>query len=746
MRFNHNSDKGFGPAPNQNGLLLDILCSQSDDYIDRIKNNIEKFSKYKKSGRKNALTHVQYVYRTLTNVEVFKSISSNLTKAENHFLTFLCNNKKNVSWKEVKNAGFTEELVNGLCLFGLVFVFPDLEKPETVILPDEYRYLLFPNRGDKESVLYALRTLGVEKVQQITDFLNERFNCNFDVSLSKASNMGFLYNFLVSRGDEIESALTAKQKEIILFLLQQGNEVELEVLLDRFTDHNVHALNASIDTIFNKRFYRFQARQLGNKYTELQKLFHMGVLVFTNQFSNNVLISKEIFPILAREYLAKTEAKRQKIMAETISDIQDSMNRKSTDSLLQMLARNIVTFLVFSYIKPTQKGLIPKTAIKKCARILGVDHIEQIDCLLVFLLLKEYITNWGKEYFILTQKGDELLSGNLPVMDFWREIEDFFLISTDWNELYKTSNRVIDYYAIPLNCEFKKLLYRCMKEMPHQWLKVDKFREILYTDYDFTKIRNVYDNLDYIQNEHYLIQPESKFNDIDGMYVSILQTMYFLGLVDIVQREKSITHIKLSRTAIALTTDQDMDKKQTSVHTQKKIILQPNGEIVCMPGTHQDVLSGLGKFTEIKKIDHTITFELSSQSLIKGVTKFELEFPGIKKFLIEQTGKELPQNIDYLFKQLKEKEELLTVDRCGGYIAVKNSILLEEIKNIKSIKKHIANSSEQPVLILKQDASIKEVLRELRKKGHLPKELKDMESELKSIHRFDKHEEHDYYF
>lgn len=94
LRFNHNSDKGFGPAPNQSGLLLDILCSQSDDYIARIKNNIEKFSKYMKSDRKYALTHVQYVYRTLTNVEVFKSISSNLTKAENHFLTFLCNNKK----------------------------------------------------------------------------------------------------------------------------------------------------------------------------------------------------------------------------------------------------------------------------------------------------------------------------------------------------------------------------------------------------------------------------------------------------------------------------------------------------------------------------------------------------------------------------------------------------------------------------------------------------------------------------
>ncbi|KHE93456.1 MAG: helicase-associated domain-containing protein [Candidatus Scalindua rubra] len=229
------------------------------------------------------------------------------------------------------------------------------------------------------------------------------------------------------------------------------------------------------------------------------------------------------------------------------------------------------------------------------------------------------------------------------------------------------------------------------------------------------------------------------------MYASILQTMYFLGFLDIVESEKGITHIKLSRTAITLATNQAMDAGQKSVHTQKKIILQPNGEIVCMPGTQQDILSELGRFAEIKKIDHTIIFEMSSQSLIKGITEFKLDFEKIMKFLRDHTGKELPQNITYLFKQLKEKEELLTVGRCGGYIMVKDHVLLEEIKNIKSIKKHIVDSSELPVLILKSDAGIKEVLRELRKKGHLPKEAEDMESEPVFGHKFDPYEEHDYF-
>ncbi|GAX62637.1 VanRG2 [Candidatus Scalindua japonica] len=739
MLFNHNSDKGY-----DSGLLMDILSVQSDDYIIRIKNNIKRFSQYKNPGTKNTLTNVQYVYRTLTNVEVFKSISADLTKAEKHFLSFLCGKtKKEVSWEEIKSAGFTEKLVKGLCLFGLVFIIWDLEKPKKVILPYEYRYLLFSNNRDKESVLYVLRTMGVEKVKQITDYLNENFNGKFDVSLSKASNMAFLYNFLISRGEEIKSTLTAKQKEIILFVLQRGNEVELEVLLDQFTNYNVHAWDTSINTIFNNHFYHFQARQQGDKYTELQKLFHMGALVFKNhQYSNNVLIPKEIFPLLAREYLAKAEAAKQKIMAEMISDIPNSMNGKSTDSLLQMLTRNIVIFLVFSHVKPTQKSLIPKAAIKKCARILGINHIEQIDCISIFLLLKEYITNRGRKCFVLTQKGKNLLFGKLSVMDFRKEIENFFLISTDWNELYKSPNRVLDYYAIPLNCDFKGLLYRCMKDMPHQWLKTDKFRELLYADYNFTKIDNIHDSLDHIQEEHYLIQSKSDYNDLDGMYVSIIKTMYFLGFVDIVQGEKSITHFKLSKTAIALATDQVMDVKQTKVHTEKKIILQPNGEILCMPGTQLDILSELGKFTEFKKIDHTIIFELSSKSLIKGVTNFELDLAKIKTFLTDHTGKELPQNIAYLFKQLKEKEDLLTVGTCGGYIMVKDRILLEDIKNIKSVQKHIADSNELPVLVLKSDAGIKEVLRELRKKGHLPK-VKEMEPE--SVQRFDSYEEDDYF-
>ncbi len=112
------------------------------------------------------------------------------------------------------------------------------------------------------------------------------------------------------------------------------------------------------------------------------------------------------------------------------------------------------------------------------------------------------------------------------------------------------------------------------------------------------------------KDEHYPTLLKSEFNDLDGMYASILQTMYFLGLLDILESEKGITQIKLSRTAIALATNQTMDAGQKSVHTQKKIILQPNGEIVCMPGTQQDILSELGRFAEIKKIDHTIIFEL----------------------------------------------------------------------------------------------------------------------------------------
>lgn len=131
-------------------------------------------------------------------------------------------------------------------------------------------------------------------------------------------------------------------------------------------------------------------------------------------------------------------------------------------------------------------------------------------------------------------------------------------------------------------------------------------------------------------------------------------------------------------------------------------------------------------------------FELSSQSLIKGATEFKLDFTEIMKFLTDHTGKELPQNIAYLFKQLMAKEELLTVGRCGGYIIVKDNILLEEIKNIRSIKKHISDSSESPVLFLKPGSSIKEVLRELRKKGHLPKEAKNLNVETPRFrHRYD---------
>lgn len=739
MLFNHNDYKSIGPVPKESELLLDILYSQTDDFIILIENNIEGFSRYKKPGTKKTLTPVQYVYRTLTNAEAFTSLFSTFSKAEKDVLAFLHDRGGKVCWDEVEHTKFTKELFTKLQSFGLVFVFPNFESPKYVVLPIEYRYLIFSNNGDKGSMLFVLRNLGTDKVKQIIFYINKKFDGNFDQSLSKAPNVAFLYKFLTTRGEEIKEALTAKQKEIISFVLKHGNEVEMQDVLSISPIPGEQGWGVSIDTVFKYYRHYYQSRQKETKYTELQELFYMGVLMFANPYkSNKVLIPKEIFPVLAREYLVKIETSKQKILAGIVSDMPKGKKGKSMDSLLRMLTRNIITYIVYSYIKPTQKGLLPKTAIRKCAKILKIDNVEHIDCLSIFILLKDYVTSKGKEYFVLTQKGEKFLTEDLSAMEFWRETENFFLITTDWNELYKAQNRVIDYYTSSLNCDFKVLLYKCLKDLPHQWLRASKFMEILYVDYGFTKIRATYVKLEHSKEEYYPRQLKSEYKDLDSMFLSILQTMCFLGLLDMMEGEKGISHVRLSGTAIALATNQPIKSKQKSAHTQKKLFLQPNGEIVCMPGTPHETLIELGKFAEIKKIDHTTVFELSSQSLIKGVTTFKLDFAEIIKFLADHTGKKLPQNIAYLFKQLQAKEELLTVGRCGGYIIVKDSILLEEIKSIKPIRNHIADSSELPVLFLKPDANIKEVLRELRKKGHLPNETKDLNIETPRFrHRYD---------
>ena len=739
MLFNYNNYKGINPVPKESELLLDIIYNQSEDYLIQIKKNIESFSRYKKPGTKRTLTHVQYVYRTLTNAEAFTSLFSTFSKAEKDILAFLHDCGGKVCWNEIERTRFTKERVQDLQSFGLLFVFPDYENPEYVVLPVEYRYLIFSKNQDKDSMLFVLRNLGTEKVKQITSYVSMKFNYNFDSSLSKAPNVAFLYNFLTNMGEGIKGALTTKQKEVISFVFQHGNEVELQDLLNISPIPGEYSMAVSINNIYKNYFHRYPSHRKETKYSDLQELFHMGVLMFTNPYnSNKVLIPKEIFPVLAREYLVKIEAAKQKVLAEMLSDVPKDKKGKSMDSLLRILARNIVIFIVYSYIKPTQKGLLPKAAIKKCAKVLKADNVEHIDCLSIFILLKGYVTSEGKKCFVLTQKGEKFLSEDLSALDFWREIEDFFLVTTDWNELYKDQNRVIDYYTSSLNCDFKVLLYKCLKDLPHQWLKTSKFMEILYVDYGFKKIKAIYDKLEHNQEEYYPRQLKSGCNDLDSMFLSIFQTMYFLGLLDMMESEKGISHIRLSGTAIALAANQPIKSKQKSAHTQKKLILQPNGEIVCMPGTPQETLTELGKFAEIKKIDQAIFFELSSQSLIKGATEFKLGFTKIMKFLTDNSGKELPQNIAYLFKQLMAKEELLTIGRCGGYIIVKDHILLEEIKSIKPIKKHIADSSELPVLFLKPGSSIKEVLRELRKKGHLPREAKNLDIETQRFrHRYE---------
>ena len=63
MLFDHNNYNGIDPVTQESELLLDILYSQSDDFIIQVKKMIEGFSKYETPGTKRTLTHVEYVFR-----------------------------------------------------------------------------------------------------------------------------------------------------------------------------------------------------------------------------------------------------------------------------------------------------------------------------------------------------------------------------------------------------------------------------------------------------------------------------------------------------------------------------------------------------------------------------------------------------------------------------------------------------------------------------------------------------------
>lgn len=726
-------------------LLYNILNRISEDTLTEISENLSVYSKYKPPMSRQSLTITQYVYRTLAAFDTFSSIYLHLPKEKKDLISNIIERGGKVDWsafRDTINIRFLRELQS----YGLVFILPDGINPEYVVLPIEFRFhLVLPHHEqDQEGLFLAFKYLGGENIKKIAFYINEIFKCNHNADLSKASHAAFIYDFFTTRGPDIKKKLTQKHKEIILYIVENGNKVDLDDIMQKYPmqDGKGHTIYPGEIYQSYKPFVSKHKEKI--KHAEVRELFLMGVLMIRNpDWDTKVFIPSEIFPTVASEYLENLVKKKQDLLSETVSTSPPGKTSISDHSIYS-LAKKILMFLVYSYVKSTKKGGISKSSIKKCAKALNTDNAEHIDCLSMFILLNGYATNSRDSYFILADKGNNLLMDKMPHGNFWKGIGDFFLTTIDWNEMYLAPNRLTNTSSDSLNRNIKMLIYKCLVELPHQWLKTVKLKELLYSDYEFTKIRTYYDKEINITDGRYSGYQKPEYQSLDGTFFSVLRTMHYLGLLDVVDAEKGCSHVRLSKTIKALMTQQQIETKQATIKLHGKIIIQPNNEIICMPGIRPEIMSMLGKFTEIKKIDHTITFELSQQSLTKGHVEFELEFSQIKEFLVNYSEKAIPQNINYMFKQMKSKEDLLTVGRSGGYIIANDNILMEEIKNLKALEKYIDDSCVLPVLLLKPDANIKEALRVLRKKGYLPKEAKNMTVQTPS-HKHTLHDD-DYYF
>jgi len=654
----------------------------------RIEEIIEKLPKFEvRTIAQRLRISSRDIGKQLVSENLFRRSYKDLPKRLRRMVNYVFRHDGEVSFEELqRRRGATERDLEALQNKGLLFCLPSLENPQKVVMPHEFFFLIDLPDTDPTSLITGLKRYQSNEIKKIAAHLGVDYN------QPKAACASNIYFHLLQNAESIANSLSPREKEIIRFVAQWDGVVSIWKLTRKYplSSEGSYYLYANFSTATLLGMDAWGRRDP----TPVQKLFLRGLLIPIAPSSwglvREVAIPKEIFPVVAKEYLEEKRKKTADLKRKMV--LPDPGKIISNAFLLQRDLKKI--FLLTESINPraTQKELPYKTELKKAS---GNFHLDPDYLLFLFIYAKEFkLIKVLDSQFVLAEDATAYL--NLSPDDQALLARRFF-----WEKNAQTGE-FIDY----LTGWTRRMLVDILEEFKDQFIKIDLLEEYARFHSTYIHLLQAYD--DYSQRFKNLLR-------------DALKLLFWLGFLEYSERMEAVRLSPLGRYAF-------MDEKipfPTEEPQEERFVVQPNNEITALFNTKFDVLKTLALFCNIKSMDVSIIFSLDKRQLIRAVDR-GMKVKKIIAFLEKGSKNPLPQPVRYMLEEVARREGEIELKPCGGYIKIRDPQLIPELKAF--LQRDVDDVIGQEVIVLRTGIDLIKLEEELKRRGYFLKPGKRYES------------------
>ncbi len=202
-------------------------------------------------------------------------------------------------------------------------------------------------------------------------------------------------------------------------------------------------------------------------------------------------------------------------------------------------------------------------------------------------------------------------------------------------------------------------------------------------------------------------------SNVEAMRRICAESLFWLGLTEVVRGVGgTATHVRLSpRGRLQLLGEPTPEAPPPP----EAFVLQPNLEIYAPPNLPARILHRLFRLAEPTGSG---MLALSKDSLRRALDRGE-NATSLLKFFKQHSQTGVPQNVEYLIKEVGGRHGHIKIGQAGLYLQVSDPVLLKELKAHKGLKIHFREDLADTVALITGD-SVDAVLRQLRQVGYFP--------------------------
>lgn len=257
-------------------------------------------------------------------------------------------------------------------------------------------------------------------------------------------------------------------------------------------------------------------------------------------------------------------------------------------------------------------------------------------------------------------------------------------IASGWDELSAFLGLKIEYAFRRDLAATKRALLRLIGQAPmDQWVSFNDFvAAVKLKEPDFARPDGDFDT--WRITNHYR-QPIDGFEHWDAVEGELLKavaggTLRWLGLTDLgIQGDEPIS-FRLNNTGLALLAN----GPGTNQPAEELLVIQPNFEVVVPAYASLYARFQLGRIAETVNNEETALYRLTKRSLQQALER-RLELDEIVRFLEEQSGRALPQNVLATLREWGGQHGQVSLRR-AALLAADSPVMLEQVKRDKRIR------------------------------------------------------------